>query len=116
MFAQIVASRFAHANAVGKVSYRIRHPKQPVCVELNYEHFIHYHQHLDWLHKVRNVILNYENFRYVLSEGNNVRKWAKTQTNLEHNTYNEIEKHKFYVFGRNNSILLYFLFYELGCN
>ena len=72
MFAQIVASRFSHANVVGKVSYRIRHPKQPVCVELNYEHFIHYHQHLDSLHKVRSVGLDYGNFIYVLSEGNNV--------------------------------------------
>ena len=72
VFAQIVASIFSHANVAGKVLSRIRHPKQFVCVELNYEHSIHYHQHLDSLHKVRNVRLNYENFSYVLSEGNNV--------------------------------------------
>ena len=74
------------------------------------------HQHLYSLHKVRNVGLDYGNFSYVLNEGNNVVQWAKTPTNLEHNTYNEIEKYNFDDCGRNNSMLVYCLVYELGCN
>lgn len=102
LFAQTVASRFAQASAVDKVSSGRWQSRRPLGVEHNSEQFSHYHQNLDSLQETRKVGLDSGNITYGLNEGNNLGRRVKTPTNVEQNTYNEREKYNFDDCGRNN--------------
>jgi hypothetical protein len=101
LFAQTVASRFAQASAVDKVSSGRWQSRRPLGAEHNSEQFSHYHQHLDSLHETRKNGLDSGNFTYGFSEGNDVGRRAKTPANVEQNNYNEKE-YSFDDCGRNN--------------
>lgn len=101
LFAQTVASRFAQASAVDKVSSGRWQSRRPLGAENNSEQFNHYHQHLDSLQEIRKIGPDSGNFTYGLSEDNNAGRRAKTPANVEQNAYKEND-YSFDDCGRNN--------------